>query len=774
MKRQAAGLLILLLLLTAGCEKKPMAAGYYTPAVTVDGVLGESSSDLIYCDGQAFFISADGLAALLPDVTLKRLGSGIAYLSVTADEVATLYSSLSSAYTGGNMGTLPILKNDVWYIPFDGVPYGFLCRLDVSDDCSKLTVTGYDAALAQAGEAAQKIGGMLTLTGLKEYDRTYLRDFFPVETDGSSTVFTREGSLVFGPVEGKLRDEGGCYRQQLSSGLVGLLSQTGKVLFAPEYLDIHRLQSSGLLLLHAQNGKYGLGRDDGGVIYPCTLDSVGGYMNVGRFVYPNGSEQGVLSGKLPDLVLEYGDSGLVARSGGLWGALSIEGEVLVPFTYDALFPAPFGDRPGWYGRIGDEYELLMALPSSTVPVLTDAEQAALNGATLVLLQRQGEQCRVADIATGSAYALPREVADRIFGEAPLFTLANVQLYGKTLSPSAYPTPAYAIAPVLSVVEAAGVDGTVLSYPAVLMSRLLNAGGAVGIADYRLNSVTIEEQGDAYFILKLDCDAKPLHGAAAWGETNEHGWVMGSELTVTVFVGVDDTGAQKICAVRQGDELWYASPFSGGLSEGPKPAEGPWRYTPETREDVYSAMLEGWVEERIFHEDDRSTWIAARSLQSGSYRTSILRLDAEADTAHFVCDLPESYGQPALVAATEEGLFITTWNNVFASSGSPGPMGLLTEDGFAPLLQDAVLLGTRGMRAYLLSRDQVYEFNIANRALRQLCVAPPNYTNSLELPHLQSITSEALYVAWPVSHGLIPGYEVYRISASSGEAVRIFP
>ena len=144
------------------------------------------------------------------------------------------------------------------------------------------------------------------------------------------------------------------------------------------------------------------------------------------------------------------------------------------------------------------------------------------------------------------------------------------------------------------------------------------------------------------------------------------------------------------------------------------------------------------------------------------------------TAHFVCDLPESYGQPALVAATEEGLFITTWNNVFASSGSPGPMGLLTEDGFAPLLQDAVLLGTRGMRAYLLSRDQVYEFNIANRALRQLCVAPPNYTNSLELPHLQSITSEALYVAWPVSHGLIPGYEVYRISASSGEAVRIFP
>jgi hypothetical protein len=417
---------------------------------------------------------------------------------------------------------------------------------------------------------------------------------------------------------------------------------------------------------------------------------------------------------------------------------------------------------------------LMPLPSSAVPVLTDAEQAALNGATLVLLQRQGEQCRVADIATGSAYALPREAADRIFGEAPLFTLANVQLYGKTLYPSGYPTPAYAIAPVLTVSNGAGVDATVLSYPAVMISRLFNAGGALGIHDYRLNSVTIEEQGDAYFVLKLNCDVKPQQGAAAWGEPNEHGWVMGRELTVAVFIGVGDNGSQQICAVRQGEELWYASPFSGGPSEEPQPTEGPFRYTPETREDVYSAMLEGWVEERVFYEDEARTWISARRLDAGSYRTSILMLRAGETEAEFVCELPESYGQPALVAASEDGLFITTWNNVFASSGSPGPMGLLTEDGFAPLLQDAVLLGTRGMRAYLLGGDEVYEFNLSNRALRILCNAPESYGNSFELPHLQSITSEALYVAWPVSHGLIPGYEVYRISASSGEAVRVYP
>jgi len=774
MKKLAVGFCILLMLLLAGCEKKPMAAGFYTPAVTVDGVPGESFPDLVYCDGTTFFISAQGLAALLPNVTLSRLGSGIAYLSVTADEVSTLYCSLSSDYAGGNMGTLPIADGGVWYIPFDGVPYGFLCRLDISDDFSELAVMSYDASLVQAGETADKLGGMLTLTGQRQYDRTYLLDFFPVEIDDSSVICSRDGEVLFGPVQGKLRDEGGCYRQQLDSGLVGLITRSCEEIFAPLYLDIRRLESSGLLLLHAESGKYGLGLDDGDMVYPCELDSVGGYMNVGHFVYPNGSEQGVLSGTLPDLVLSYGGNGLVARSGGLWGALSYEGEVLVPFAYDALFPAPFGDRPGWYGRTGDDYELLMPLPSSTVPVLTDAEQAALNGATLVLLQRQGEQCRVADIATGSAYALPKEAALRIFGEAPLFTLANVQLYGKTLSPSGYPTPAYAIAPVLAVSDGAGVDATVLSYPAVLLSRHFNAGGALGIHDYRLNSVTIEEQGDAYFVLKLDCDVKPQQRAAAWGEPNEHGWVMGRELTVTLFIGVDDTGRQQICAVRQGDELWYASPFSGGPSEESQPPEGPWRYTPETREDVYSAMLEGWVEERVFYEDEENTWIAARRLESGSYRTSILRLKAGEDEAGFVCDLPESYGQPSLVAASDGGLFITTWNNVFASSGSPGPMGLLTEDGFAPLLQDAVLLGTRGMRAYLLGGDEVYEFNLANRALRVLCSAPLNYGNSLELPHLQSITSEALYVAWPVTHGLIPGYEVYRISASSGEAVRVYP
>ncbi|HWP80796.1 MAG TPA: hypothetical protein VN446_09165 [Candidatus Acidoferrum sp.] len=774
MRRRAAGFCILLLLLLAGCEKKPMAAGFYTPSVTVDGAPGESFSDLIYCDGTTFFISAQGLATLLPDVSLSHFGSGIAYLSVEAGGVTTLYNSLSSDYSGGDMGVLPIVEGAVWYIPFDGVPYGFLCRLELSDDGTALAVTGYDAALVEAGEAASGVDGMLTLTGDAQYDRTYLRDFFPVEKDGFTLVCARDGSVLFGPVEGKLRDEGGCYRQQLPSGLVGLLSLSGRELFAPEYLDIRGLPSSGLLLFHAQNGKYGLGRTSGETVYPCELDSVGGYMNVGRFVYPNGSEQGVLEGTLPDLVLEYGDGGLVARSGGLWGALSYDGEVLVPFAYDALFPAPFGDRPGWYGRSGTDYELLMSLPSSTVPVLSDAEQAALNGATLVLLQRQGEQCRVADIATGSAYALPRQVADRIFGEAPLFTLATVQLYGKSLSPSGYPTPAYAIAPVLTVSESSGVDGTVLSYPAVLLSRLFNAGGAIGITDYRLNAIAVEEQGGVYFILKLDCDVKPQKGAAAWGEPNEQGWVMGGELTVTVFIGVGDTGTQQICAVRQRDELWYASPFSGGPSEEPQPPEGPWRYTPETREDVYSAMLEGWVEERVFYEDDEYTWIAARRLEEGSYHTSIQRLAAGAEEKQYICELPESCGQPAFVAAAEDGLFVTTWNNVFASSGSPGPMGLLTEDGFAPLLQDAVLLGGRGMRAYLLGGDEVYEFNIANRALRALCQAPPSYGNSLELPHLQSITSETLYVAWPVSHGLIPGYEVYRISASSGEAVRVYP
>ncbi len=756
----------LLAVFLISCDDTPLDRGTYSASVTLFGEELGGIDDMLYYTGDSWLISSDGLDTLLEDATVE---SSNTELKVTADGIETIYYR-DGIYGGGKLSEVPVIHEGAWYIPSDGIPYGFLVGVTITEGA--VTVVNYDTALEVAAELASDFGGSLIFTGDKAYDRVYFKSEFPVWTLNGTHIIDREGESLYGPYEGWLRDEGDYYLQETEQGFLGWLGKDGESIFDPIFTDISEIEDTGFIKLRLDTGMYAIANKSGVILYQ-PLDNIGGFMDVGTFVYPNGSSQGVISGTIDQYILLYGDIGFVVMSEGLYGAISFTGEVLVPFLYEALFPAPYGDRPGWYGKTAEGYDLLMPLPSETSPVLSQSEQAALSGATLVLLQRQGEGARIANVATGTAYSIPRETADSLFGDSPLFTLVTVQTVGTKLAASNYPTPAYAVAPVLEVADEVGVDGAALSYPSLLATRLLYSGGQLGIEQYTVDSVSITEQGEAYFTMQTVFDITPQEGSVAWGVPAEDGIIHDISATLSVFVGVDDDGTQLLCAVRQGEELWYNSPFTSGPLEV-EPPQTPTRYEPEVREDIYSALAEGWIEQRVFYEDEDTSWISARSLVENVYITTVYTMSAQDGvlTEHY--KLENGLGWPEVFAVTEDGLFVTTWQHVFASSGSTGDMGIITKDGFEPLLSDSVLIGIRGNIAYLQSGYEVYELNTANKATRLLTATPENYLQAYGSPIVQGITNDTIHVAWPTSQRLIPDYEVYKISTSSGEMEMVYP
>lgn len=96
-------------------------------------------------------------------------------------------------------------------------------------------------------------------------------------------------------------------------------------------------------------------------------------MDVGLFAYTVEGESSALSGVQPTLTLWYETAetrGLVVQQDGLWGVVDLEGQTVVEIAYEAVFAAPFGDAPGWYGLRDGAYELLDDLDAGSARCLT--------------------------------------------------------------------------------------------------------------------------------------------------------------------------------------------------------------------------------------------------------------------------------------------------------------------------------------------------------------------------------------------------------------------
>ncbi|MBQ3076246.1 MAG: hypothetical protein IJC43_00160, partial [Clostridia bacterium] len=461
---------------------------------------------------------------------------------------------------------------------------------------------------------------------------------------------------------------------------------------------------------------------------------------------------------------------------GLWGVASLRGELLWEPRYSAIFAVPFGEQPGWYGLRDDSYERLATLDAGQRPVLDTAAQLALSGAELILLSRDATGHLTADTATGTAYLLPPAVGETLFETAPLYTLRRVTERREALAVADVPLPPYVLCPVTEI----GIDEerAVRTYPEQLLSRLVGGEGPLALEEFTILDLDISETGDVYHRLALTLEVTPRRrpgsdSGTLWGEPEEDGRCR-LTLGMTLY-RAEQEGRRWLCAAAPD-----GVPFEGL----PEPAawEPPvWRYQARQLQNRYEQMMAGEAEERVFYENESITLLEERRLEPDEegrayrYRVTVARLDGEERESLF--DMPYAMGDITVRAVTDQGLLVITWRSLYASSGFEGSFGLLTAEGFAPMLEKATCLGEGPDAIYLIGQRNdvrgIYVMNTVTGLLRLLCPLPgAPFSPQLHSARLLLADPARLLLAWPT--GGDEAYEIFSVTLPRGETTRLWP
>ena len=734
------------------------------------------------------------------------------------------------------MAHRPLLQGEDFLVPIEGASLAFCCVISWDEQSGVLSILTQETALEETEALVQSQGYFLLPASTSAAERQLFSGVFPVQSGEGSTLFSRRAGPLFPPMAGSFERCHYGYRYVGADGMEGLYSMEGVQLLPPQYQSIvflevaaglvvttdgagmqrlwmvsdggilpltsqdclaighgysageqqeeqpHLLESELIAVCH-ENGLWGvLDWESGRMCVPCDYDAIGGYMDVGLFAYTVEGEASALSGVQPTLTLWYETAetrGLVVQKDGLWGVVDPEGQAVVEFAYEAIFAAPFGDAPGWYGLRDGAYELLGELNAGQRPVLDAAAQAALSGAGLVLLERQERGVLVADTATGTAYLLPHDTGERLFEDAPLFTVVNVVQRNGALEVSGVPMPPYATFPVVRAGEQPAQSA--LAYAEQLFSGMLYSGGGLGLTDYALSDVSVMEVGDVYYRLSLQAQVVPQRqkdseAGTLWGEPGEDG-VCRLSLETVLYQAVGQDGQAYLCAVGQQEY----SPFAE-LPEKAAVETTEYRYTPVPLEKRYAELMAGAVEEHVFYEDEQATYIEERRLvhtegaMGYSYRITVSRLEDGRRTTLF--DMPDSLGDLKVIERMQQGLLVTTWRYAYASSGWEGSVGYLTDEDFSPLLESAFFVGRRDQKCYFVGQRGevrgIYAMNLENGRLSLLCSLPEDAFSTVRRSlFLQAIKEDRMVLAWPVTQDE-HRYEVFSISLPQGQTTRLWP
>ena len=836
----------LLFLLVPGLQSREEPAGYLSPIVTVDGQEVEADEPLLYREGGALYLHAENLAKLLSHVQLDQIEyDQTSALLISCVEIGCSAALLEDGTLWlldeseepmlTPMPRPPILSGETYLVPMEGVSLSFCCLIQWNAQTNTLSLSTPQRAVEETVALVESHGLTVKEPETASQKRLLYSGVFPVQNGAMSTLFSRASGALFEALEGTFARCHYGYLYRGDNAQLGLYSVEGVQLLPAQYRAIDffevkaglvvttdgaqmqrlwmvsdggilpltdqdclavghgysvgdqdeqpRLLEEDLIAIRRADGLWGvLDWETGRMCVPFAFDAIGGYMDVGDFVYATQGDEAALSGVQPTLTLWYDVAetpALVVQKEGLWGVVDLLGETLVDFSYEAVFSAPFGDSPGWYGLRDGAYELLAPIDAGQRPVLDTAAQLALSGAGLVLLEKEERGVLVADTATGTAYLLPDNTGERLFGEMPLFSVVHVVERNGVLDVSGVPTPPYALFPVVPAGD--NPEQAALAYPALLLSNMSYSGGRLGLTRYTLSDVSIAETGDAYYTLTFAAQIEPQReaGKAAgtlWGEPGENG-MCDLSLELTVYLATTESGQAYLCAVGQ-DEV---SPFAQ-LPEAALWEPLSYRYTTTPLEKRYTQMMAGAVEEHVFFEDEQATYIEERRLEraEGSvgyrYRITVARLEEE--QRHTLFDMPDALGDLNVLEVTQQGMLVTTWCYAYASSGWEGSLGILNDAGFSPLLARAVLIGRRENRCYFVGeRGEVrgiYGMDLKSNQLRLLCTLPgePFSTVRRNLI-LQSIGQHALTLAWPSPAG-DHCYEVYSISLPRGEITQLWP
>lgn len=819
-------------------------AGYLSATLVQDGAQPQEAAELVYTESGRIYLSATELGRLLglsvtggsfggQSALLVRLGEACAaYLE---DGTLLTYTDRRDDVVHTPSSGKPLLLMGQWLIPIEQVAVGFCCLPSWDGAAVQLTLYNFEPGLHQTAQLAASYNLSLTLTGTATLDRYLLDRVLPARGEGGATLLDRDLGPLFAPGDLSLTRCSYGFLQLSAEGLRGLFSMDGVQLLAPQYRSIDifdadsghvltvdteqkqrlwRCMDGGILPLtgesyrmigrgHLKNGTASgvalLGRDSvavsddsglwgvlslqtGRLTVPCRYTAIGGYMDVGSYSYTDGSRAGTMAGlqEQPTIFFDGQPAGIIVEQDGLFGVVSLTGSTIFYPAYDAIFLQPSGDRPGWIGRQGDRYTLMQALPPGSAPVLEGAQLLALSGASLLLQQRQQQGWWVADIATGTSHLLPVEVAERLFGDNPVFSLVQVTVRGGSLAAGSYPQPPYVSQPVLQLQAGEAPEQAAPAYPALLLARMAYSGTALGLTDYSVESCTVA-LSDRHAVVSFGCvvwpQVDPLDPVvgSGWGDPGEDGGCR-LELSVTLCEAVDDAGRLLLCAVERGESEQALQ----GLPQ-PRSTEVAHRYSPQPLARLYTELLAGAVEERVFYENESATYIEARRLvregapEQYRYQSEVLRLEAGAQQPQRLFSMPSSLGGIRAVAESPQGgLLVSTWAHLFASSGQDGDFGLLTEEGFAPLLEQAQVLGQREGAIYLLARSEQGEGlhvleaeGLTHRLLAELPLGSPGGR-----PQLQAITGQHCILAWPGEGAM--AYRIIAVDRTTGEAMVLFP
>ena len=818
--------------------------GYLTAPLVLDGGDRQLTEALVYAEGGRIYLSAGELGRLL-DVSVSSgsfrgqqallVRKGDARAAYLVDGTLLTYAEGRDDVIHTPSAGRPLLLTGQWLIPIEQVAVGFCCLPEWDDRAGQLSLYGMERGLEQTVALASSHGLTLAPTGSAAEDRYLLDRVLPAEGEEGATLFDRTLGALFPATELTLTRSSYGFAQRTAEGLRGLFSMEGVQLLAPLYRSVEifdadngyvlttdtdqrqrlwkcmdggilslteescRLIGQGYLKNGAPTGVTLLGRDlaavsddtglwgvlslqTGRLLLPCLYTAVGGYMDVGQFTYADGSRSGVLSGQQeqPTIFFDGEPAGIIVERDSLLGVVSQTGDIIFYPAFDAIFLLPAGDAPGWYGRRGEQYTLLQALPAGSRPILESAQLKALPGTTLLLQQRQEDGWWAADTATGTSYLLPVETGERLFGTNPVFSLVQVTERGGAPAAGSYPQPLYATLPVLILPEGGTLEQAALDYPALLLSRMAHSGGALGLTDFVVESCSAS-LGDRRATVHFTCTVAPQYDlldpavGSLWGEPGEDGRCR-LTLALSLFEAVDESGRLLLCAMVDAE--------TGQALHGlptPRATETAYRYITRPLQRLYTELLAGAVEERVFYESDTATYIEARRLlRDGTpsqyhYQSEVLRLTVGEETPQPLFSMPEPLGGILAVAASEEGLLVSTWAHLFASSGQDGALGLLTDTGFTPLLEQAQVLGGRDGLLYLLARSEqgeglhVLELeDLSHRLLSPFPIAGPG-----RRPLLQAITESACILALP-TEGSATAYEVYSVDRTTGAAALLFP